>query len=370
MIEIRTGDRRAGFEAGLSAYDRASPYVTPMWSDFDRIVDPLRNPFCREGRGRLELFTAHREGRPLGRIVASIHDASNVRHGTQHGQFGFFDCTDDAGVAAALLNAAEDWLRRRGAKQVTGNFNLTAMQMIGVVTGGFDAAPYTDMMWTGPHIAEHLQANGYVATFPMTTFETELAGIPEAVIANERLSKIAAMPGLSWHPITRATFKQRLEDARVLLNAGFDRNPMFVPVSPEEYTFQAGEMMWIMDPRLSVVLHFEGRPAGAIVCIPDFNPFVRAVGGRISWTAPWHFLRHRMNRDRAVIVYYSVAPEMQGKGLNGAMLACVVRAARDAGYRKIGGTWIGDSNVASLKQMKGMGSKPLHRLHLFSKKLG
>jgi GNAT superfamily N-acetyltransferase len=370
MIEIRVGDRRAAFEAGLSAYGERSPYVTPMWSDFDRGVDPLCNPLCQEGRGRLELFTAHRDGRPVGRIVASIHDASNLRHATEYGQFGFFDCVDDPDVAASLLKSAENWLGQRGARQVAGNFNLTAMQMIGVVTGGFEAAPYTDMMWSGPHIAEHLLANGYTATFPMTTFETELAGIPEAVIANERLSEIAAMPGLSWHPITRATFKQRLEDARVVLNAGFDRNPMFVPLSAEEYTFQAGEMMWVMDPRLSVVVHYEGRPAGVIVCIPDLNPFVRAVGGRLSWTAPWHFLRHRLTRDRAVIVYYSVSPEMQGKGLNGAMLARVVRAARDAGYRKIGGTWIGDSNVASLKQMKGMGSKPLHRLHLFSKKLG
>ena len=30
-------------------------------------------------------------------------------------------------------------------------------------------------------------------------------------------------------------------------------------------------MMWVMDPRLSVVAHHGGRPAGVIVCIPDLN---------------------------------------------------------------------------------------------------
>ena len=370
MIEIRTGDRRAAFEAGLAAYDATSQYVTPMWSDLDRVLDPRRNPFCSDGRGRMELFTAHREGRPVGRIVASVHDASNERHGTQRGQFGFFDCNVDPAVAAALLSASEEWLIQRGVKEVVGNFNLTAMQMTGVVTSGFEAQPYTDMMWTAPHIAEHLKANGYAATFPMTTFETELGAIPEAAIANEKLTAITTMPGLTWHPITRGSFKDRLEDARVVLNAGFDQNPMFVPVSAEEYTFQAGEMMWIMDPRLSVVVHYNGKPAGVIVCITDLNPFVRAIGGRISWMAPWHFVRHRLNRDRAVIVYYSVSPELQGRGLNGAMLARVVRIARDAGYRKLGTTWIADSNIASLKQMDRIGAKPLHRLHLFSKLLG
>ena len=115
-----------------------------------------------------------------------------------------------------------------------------------------------------------------------------------------------------------------MEDARVVLNEGFDRNPMFVPVSVEEYAFQAGEMMWVMDPRLSVVVHHDGKPAGVIVCIPDLNPFVRACRSRLSLTAPWHFLKHRLTGDRAVIIYYSVTPSLQGAGLNGAMLSRLV----------------------------------------------
>lgn len=369
MIEIRIGDRRSAFAAGLAAYGAGSPYVTPMWSDLDRILDPERNPLCRDGRGSLEVFTAHLAGRPVGRIVATIHAASNARHGTERGQFGFFDCIDEPQVAAALLNAAERWLRERGATEAVGNFNLTAMQMVGVTTSGFDEQPYTDMMWSAPYIADHLRRNGYAATFPMSTFETELGKVPEAAIANERLSSIVSDPGFAWHPITRATFKARLEDARIVLNAGFDSNPMFVPVSAEEYLFQAGEMMWVMDPRLSVVVYHGGKPAGVIVCIPDLNPLVKSIDGKLSWTAPWHFVRHRLTRDRAVIIYYSVMPELHSRGLNGAMLARVIRAARDAGYRTLGTTWIADVNIASLRQMERIGAKLLHRLNLFHKPL-
>lgn len=369
MIEIRSGDRHAAFQAGLGAYDPASPYVTPMWSDLDRMLDARRNPFCRDGHGRLEVFTAHRDGRAVGRIVASVHDASNRRHRTERGQFGFFDCIDDPAVATSLLSAAEAWLAERGAREVIGNFNLTAMQMTGVVTEGFETQPYTDMIWSAPHIALHLQRNGYAAIFPMTTFETDLTRVPEAALDHPKLAAISADPRLSWHPITRASFDERLEDARLVLNAGFDRNPMFVPVSAAEYRFQAGEMMWIMDPRLSVVVHYDGKPAGVIVCIPDLNPFIKAIGGRLTWKAPLHFLVSRLRRRRAVIIYYSVTPELQGRGLNGAMLARLVRAARSAGYSKLGTTWIADVNIASLEQMQRIGAKPLHRLHLFSKTL-
>lgn len=369
MIEIREGDRRAAFEVPFQAYGSASAYVSPMRSDLDRILDRTRNPLCRDGHGDMQVFTAHRDGRPLGRIVASIHDASNRRHGTNRGQFGFFDCADDVAIADALLGSAERWLMSRGATEVAGNFNLTAMQMVGVMTDGFENLPYTDMMWSPPHIARHLGRRGYLPAFAMTTFETNLTRVDPDTFTDIRHATIETDPAFTWLPIGRSTFKARMEDARIVLNAGFDKNPMFVPVSAAEYQFQAGEMMWIMDPRLSIVVHHNGLPAGVIVCIPDINPFVRACGSRFGLLAPWHFLRHRMTRDRAVIVYYSVTPDLHGRGLNRIMLKRVITAARAAGYRRLGTTWIADDNTASLKQMQAIGAKPLHRLAVFSKSL-
>jgi GNAT superfamily N-acetyltransferase len=371
VIEIGSGDRRAAFEAGLASYGAASPYVPPMWNDFNRILDPARNPLVTAGNGSFEVFTALAGGRPVGRIVAAIHTASNRRHGTSRGQFGFFDCIDDPGVAGALLAAAERWVAAHGAQEIAGNFNLTAMQMVGVVTGGFEAVPYTDMMWNAPHIPAHLARCGYEPVFPMTTFETDLTSLDAAALAGAPAAQAVLQdPAYTWQPITRRNFKRCLEEARLLLNAGFDSNPMFVPVSAAEYQFQAGEMMWIMDTRLSVIVHHQGRPAGVIVCIPDLNPFVKACGGRVTLTTPWHFLNSRLRNDRVVIIYYSVAPELRGRGVAGAMLSRLVTASRAAGYRRLGTTWIADVNVPSLKQMQRLGARALHRLQLFRKPLG
>lgn len=370
MIELRRGDRRAAFEVPFRVYDPAGPYVSPMWSDVDRFLDPARNPLAREGRGAFELFVALRDGKPVGRIVASLHAASNARHGTRRGQFGFFDCDDDPEVARTLLSAAEDWVRARGADEIAGNFNLTAMQMVGIVTDGFEHAPYTDMMWSPPHIARLLEACGYAPSFPMTTFETDLVRVDPDALLGPKQRAILADPAYEWRPIRRWSFKAGMEDARLVLNAGFDSNPMFVPVSAEEYLFQAGEMMWVMDPRLSVVVHHEGAAAGVIVCIPDLNPLMRACGSRVSWTMPWHFVRHRLTGDRAVVIYYSITPRLHQNGLNGAMLSRLVATAKRAGYRRLGTTWIADVNGASLRQMERLGARPLHRLHLYRKPLG
>lgn len=76
--EIREGDRKAAFDAALNAYGPDSLYVPPLWSDFDRMFDAAKNPFVTEGHGRYALFSAHRDGKPVGRIAASIHDLSLI----------------------------------------------------------------------------------------------------------------------------------------------------------------------------------------------------------------------------------------------------------------------------------------------------
>ena len=91
-----------------------------------------------------------------------------------------------------------------------------------------------------------------------------------------------------------------------LLNDGFDQNPMFVPLTPDEFRFQAGEMMSILDPRLSSVLLKNGRPVGTIVCTPDLNGLLAATRSRIGLLTPFHYLRYRLRRRRAVIIFYSV----------------------------------------------------------------
>ncbi len=367
MIEIKTGDLQAAFDVPFNVYRASSHYVSPMRSDFMRILDASKNPFSLNNRGHFEVFTAHRNGTAVGRIVAGIHTASNKRHGTQRAQFGFFDCEDDVETADALLAAAETWARQNKAIELVGNFNLTAMQMVGVMTGGFDQAPYTDMMWTPPHIAEHLRRRGYASSFPMTTFETDLTSLDPGDLLGPKQREILRDTSYTWLPINRRDFATRMEDARELLNDGFEHNPMFVRVTKGEYKFQAGEMMWIMDPRLSIVVHNKGEPAGVIVCIPDLNPFLRITRSRLSLATPYHYLRHRMTRDRAVIIYYSVASRLHGNGLNGAMLHKLVTQAQEAGYKRIGTTWIGDVNGASLRQMQRLGAQPLHQLELFSR---
>jgi hypothetical protein len=368
-LSLRADDVDAFFRVPFEVYPADDPYVSPLRGDIERALDVRRNPLFGEiGGGVRRVLTAHRGRRVVGRIVAHVHGASNRVHHERRGCFGFFDCADDLDAAHLLLGEAERFARDHGCDVLAGNFNLTAMQQIGVLTEGFGGTPYSDMQYNPPHIPRLLEACGFSATFPMTTFELDLETFDPASLLEGPPADRLADPALHWATLEARDFELALEQVRVVLNDGFAKNPMFVPLTSEEMRFQARDLSHVLDPRITALVHDEQGPVGVVLCIPDLNPMLRTLRSRLSITAPWHYLRFRLlPRRRAVIIFYSVAVRMQGKGLNGAMLHRVTAALAAAGYRRLGLTWIADVNAASLRQIERLGARRLHRLHLFSK---
>ncbi|WP_299153633.1 GNAT family N-acetyltransferase [uncultured Tateyamaria sp.] len=360
MIEIVERDFASFFEVPFQAYEDSTPYVSPLKSDLKRALIAGTNPLFPSNEV-FNYFTAFRDGIPLGRIVVHDHIASNKLYGTKHASFGFFDCADDTEIARALLDKAEGWARSKGHEELVGNFNLTAMQQMGVQTDHFERKAYTDMVVNPPHIPRLLRQNGFVPVFPVTTFELDLA--------KAKIPPLQLETDCAFAPVRRKTFAARMEEARQVLNDGFSDNAMFVPLTAGEFNFQAGEMMSIIDPRLSAVLAKGDEPVGVVICIPDLNGFLKATRSRFTLMTPFHFLRFRLRRKRAVIIFYSVAKSCHGRGLMSAMLSRTLTQLRGAGYEQLGITWIADENQASLRMMSKIGATPLHRLHLFRKDL-
>jgi len=367
MYELVERNLDEFFEVPFRVYPATSPYVSPMKSDLERFLSD-RNPLFR-APDSFTFYTVRRDGEPVGRVAAHVHHESNKRYGTKRSYFGYFDVADDPEAARTLLGAAEHWGRSRGYTEIAGNFNLTAMQQCGVMTDGFDGIPYIDMQYNPPHIPALLEQCGFERFFPMSTFEFDIRAVDVESMIGERERACLASPDLRWVPLTMGNFKSQLPALTSILNDGFDLNPMFVPLSLEEFAFQAQEMMWVVDNRIACMVYEHDQPAGAFIWIPDVNPLVRATRSRYSLTTPWHFIRHRFNRTRALVVFTGVRPAFQKRGLSSALLYRTIKAMQEAGYRTGGTTWIADENAASLRLVQKVNGRRLHRLHLFRKSL-
>jgi GNAT superfamily N-acetyltransferase len=367
-LELREGDFDAFFEAPFACYGADSVAAFPMRGDLKRALDAELNPLFRD-HARRTWYTAHREGRIVGRVLAHVHDASNQLHNLKRGFFGCLDCIDDLEVARALLDVVFSWLHVRGCTEIAGGFNLTITQMIGVVTEGFDSAPYTYQDYAPPHVARLLDALGYERFFPMTTFELDLRTLEPARLLGDKQRKLLANPQWSWHPVRRQGLEDVLRDSCSVLNDGFKDNPMFVPLTQEEFLYPCEGMTWVIDQHISMVARERGQAVGVLLCIPDLNPFLRVVRSRVRPSVLWHLLKLKLRPRRASVIFFSVRRSHHNLGVNGVLLHKVTTALRDRGYTHLGISWVSDSNAASHRQMQKLAASPLHRLHLFRKAL-
>ena len=360
---IKEGKFNDFFKVGEVVYPEGSPYVSLFKDDIKRFLSSDNPLFSKFGRGTY--FVAYQDNKPVGRIVAHIHEASNQKFNWKRGYFGYFDCINDEDVSKALLDATMEYHKAEGMTEVMGNFNLTAMQQIGVMTSGFEKHHYTDQIYGAEHIPKLLEKYGFESTFPMTTFEIDLNDFEPQKLLKDKVKKLFEDKDYDFLEIKKKHFKEHMISVKNILNDGFADNPMFVPLTDEEFMFQAKDMMWIIDEKISSLVEYKGKPIGTVVCIPDLNGFLKNTKSQLSLKTPFAFLKHKLKKDRAVIIFYSVCQEHHGKGINPAMLYKVTTALKERGYQSLGLTWIADENVASLRQTQKLGANKLHGLNLY-----
>ncbi|MCH2534797.1 MAG: GNAT family N-acetyltransferase [Bdellovibrionales bacterium] len=365
MLEVKPQSQSDFFKVTERVYDKSSPFTSLLKSDLIRFLSNKNPLFSKYGQG--EFFVCYKNGKPVGRITAHIHEKSNKLHNLKRGYFGFFDCENDFEVASKLLLSAETWCRSKGMTEIQGNFNLTAMQQVGVMTDGFSNPAYTDQVYSPPHIAEFLNKSGYKPYFPMSTFELDLTKFDPKQLLSEKVQNLLSNPEFEARNIKKKSFLKQIEEVRLILNDGFKDNPMFVPLTSEEFLFQAKDMMWIIDEDLSYTMYKNGNAIGTVVCIPNLNPFLKNTDSKIKLSTPYYYLKHKKQNKSAVIIFYSVHREFHGLGINPTLLYKMTTSLKDKGYETLGFTWIADVNKASLKQVEKLGGQQLHKLHLFKK---
>lgn len=172
MLKIIVNNVDKFFDVAFQCATAHSQYVSPMKMDLKRFLS-TKNPLFPT-RDSFKVLVCEKNGFLAGRLLVHEHQESNKLYNEKKAYFGFFECIDDLDVARCLFSEAESWAMARGLTSLQGNFNLTAMQQIGVMVEGFDRKPYMDQTYSPPHHAALLIALGYQPIFPMATFELKL----------------------------------------------------------------------------------------------------------------------------------------------------------------------------------------------------
>jgi GNAT superfamily N-acetyltransferase len=359
-------ERRTFLELPAALYGGVPAWVPPIWAQEARLLDRARHPFHRHAE--VEYFLALRDGAPVGRIAAIVNRAHNEFRNDAIGFFGFFDCADDATVAAELTGAAEAWLRARGRSAARGPYNFSPNETCGLLVEGFDDPPYVMTPYHPPYVARLLEGAGYRGVKDLLGYM-----LREETLNREKLGRVAQIAerrsGVVIRPIDVGRFDQELAAVRAIYNHGWADHWGFVPMTPEEFAGMAADLKPLVRPFLCFIAEVGGKPVGFALAIPEINRLVKKCGGRLfpfGWLTLLWGLR---SLDTCRIVALGMLPEYQRLGLGALLYLRLMQDGPANGYHSAELSWILEDNAPMNRAAVEMGGRLYKRWRIYEKEL-
>jgi len=271
-------------------YAEYPKWVPPLKKEVRRMLDPRIHPFW-EFSERI-LFLARRGSETVGRIAGIIDRHHNEVHGEQMGSWGFFECVDDPEVASALFSSVETWLRRKGMTFLRGPLNPSINYEAGLLVDGFDDPPALMMTYNPPYYLRLAESSGF--TKEKDLFSYLVNGdyrLPEWL---DRLAeRMAQKKGVHIRGFRLKDPASELALIREIYNDCWAANWGYVPLSDNETMEMGRYMVKIGDPELAFFIYYEDDPAGICVILPDINPLLKRLNGRIGLSGLLKILMYR-----------------------------------------------------------------------------
>ena len=339
----------------------------PTWVPQLRIAqkelfDRRKHPFYRHTDA--EFFLALRDGRVVGRVAALFDRKHNEFQGEQAGFFGFFECEDDQQAASALLDAAREWLRAKGAQVVRGPVNPSTNYECGLLVDGFDSSPMVMMSYNPRYYGALIEGAGFRKAKDLYAYRSHTAEVAEekAMRVGDRALRAN---GLRVRPISMKAFREDVERVWEVYNSAWMRNWGFIPMSREEFLHSAKEMKQILDPELVLLGEVGGQVVGFALALPDINEALKRANGRLFPFGILKILYYGRLVTNIRILALGVKEEYRTAGVAAAFYATLIRNARRLGYKTCEMSWVLEDNVLMNRSLEALGAKVYKTYRLY-----
>jgi GNAT superfamily N-acetyltransferase len=335
-------------------------WVPPLKMAVYEALDTKKNPFYK--RATIQLFLAYKNGKAVGRIAAIDNTAHNEFHEEKTGFFGFFECTNDQDVANALFGAAEKWLKSRELTTMRGPANPSTNHECGLLVRGQSQHPTIMTTWNPKYYTELHEKAGLNGVKDLVAYaiKTDLdVALPPKVI--EYAERIRRDSKITFRDFDMKNFQREVDIIYDIYHSAWEKNWGFVPMTREEFNHTAKDMKMVLDPRFAFIAEVDGKPAGFMLALPDFNHiFKRIKNGKLFPTGIFKLLLGKYFLKSVRIITLGVKPEFRGGGIFAAFThESFVRARK---HKIIYGeaSWILEDNEAMNKPWRDLGA-PLYR---------
>jgi hypothetical protein len=348
-------------------------WIPPLRAEVNGLITPGKNPWFEHAEGAF--FLAWRAGTalPVGRISAQVDQLVLEHMGAGTGQWGMFEAAD-AEVAAALIAAAEKWLRSKGMTRSMGPFSLGIWDEPGLLVHGFDHPPMVMMGHNAAAYQGWVEAAGYVGAKDLLTYDLATHPFPPII---QRIVESGERGGrIRVRKVDKSRFDEEAALILSILNDAWSGNWGFIPLTPSEIAFAGKKLKPIIHENIVRIAEYDGEPVAFMLTLPDLNPLIRDLNGHLlplGWAKLLWRMRSRTFRGVRVALM-GVQRKLQSSRLASQLAFMMIEYIRREGTEahgieraEIG--WVLDDNEGMKSIAKAIDAKMNRTYRIYQKAL-
>ena len=353
-----------------SIYKDDPNWVPPLLMERRGAFSP-NHPYFNHAQWRA--WIAYRNGKPVGRISAQIDQLHLEQHETKTGFFGLIEAPDDDEVFQALFETAENWLRDQGMQEVTGPFNLSINQDLGVLVEGFDSPPYVMTGHAPVYYGAAIERCGYRPVQDLLAY-----GLDGGTLAIPRVMRALIERSGDRIKVRSLGSKSKaaeLESMRDIFNDAWANNWNFIPFEPDEFKLIGKELLLAAPRNFIQIAEVDGEDAAFIVLLPNINEAIADLDGHLlpfGWARLFWRLKMEFPKS-ARVALMGVRQKYQNTRFGPALAYMIINAVMEAGkargLERVEMSWILDHNHGVRNIIESVGGLITKRYRMYEKTL-
>ena len=335
------------------------PYWIPhIQQDVEKVFSTDKNKLYKDG-GEAIRWILTDNGKDIGRVAAFINPITvNISDQPTAGM-GFFECIENKEAAFLLFETCIKWLKQRGMEAMDGPINYGERnQYWGLQVTNFDNPPIYLMNYNLPYYQSFFEEFGFKVYFEQYTYYRSVTE-PLQPIFHRKYNQIKNDPKFVISNIVGKKLAVAAEEFRIVYNAAWGGHDHFREMSAEGAQKLFKSMKAVIDPRIIIFVHYEGKPVAFFVNLPELNRVFQYLNGNLNLAGKIKFLWHKWLHpsDRLMGLIFGVVKEWQGKGLEAGMIVYGEKTIVPMGiYKDVVLSWVGDFNPRMLKVVENLGT--------------
>jgi GNAT superfamily N-acetyltransferase len=350
-------------------YRGVANWVPPLVAERRRHLDRRSNPFFEHAEA--QYFVAWRDGEAVGRITAHVDRRLNEFQHNRWGLFGFFESERDDTTAAALLEAAEAWLRERGRDRMLGPLDFSTNHESGLLVEGHELMPQILENWHHPSYRQLLETQDMTKAMDLYKWEIMTADRGRMLpVIDELADRLEPEHGIRLRRMRKRDFKAEVRAFMDVYNRSWSGNWGFVPLTDHELDHLAKELKPVLDEDFACVAQTaDGEVAGVSLSLPDYNQVLARLNGRLLPLGWLKALRARGGIDEVRVFALGVKPEFQHTGVAAALYRDVWDACVRRKIVRVETGWILETNEPMNRAMEALTGKIVKRYRIYERLL-